>query len=321
MINARKAVFAALLIIALMGAAIPVSASDARRFSDWNPSAWYAPAMEWCVQRGYFKGTDRNTIEAERPITRAEFLAVMVRYAHCAGAADVSFFRDISPKDWFYPAVSIGYAAGITNGMDPALFVPNMNISREQAFTMYVRAVHPAGGTVADLNSYRDADAISGWARDAVSKIIALGVVEGYEDRTLRPKREISRAEVAQMLYRSDIGTFASQEEREAQYSLNDVGSISISLNTELWVSLQATEAACAISYGRDNSSTAEITLTLTGTSAAELFRAKLYPGDSLGLIRLKHLPGAGTYPAQFTVAQDSGATVRFEALLHISDP
>ena len=198
-------ILCAILALSLLCPCIGAAAMDAEAFDDWEPGAWYVSAMAWCVQEGYFEGTEQNTIEAGRSITRAEFLAVMVRYFRCTEPADISYFSDVSPEDWFYDAVSKDYMADITNGVSETLFAPYRNITREEAFTMFVRALNPDGPAPASLSGYEDAEQISAWARDSVAGIVALGVIEGYEDHTLRPKAEITRAEVAQMLYRASL--------------------------------------------------------------------------------------------------------------------
>ena len=323
-------IFCALLAFSLLFSCISAAALEARSFSDWNPGAWYAPAMEWCVKEGHFEGTDRNTIEADRPITRAEFLAVMVRYFHKTETADISFLSDVSPGDWFYHVVAVGYAAGITNGISDNRFAPYQNITREQAFTMFVRALHPIGISPASLSEYRDAAQISSWAFEAVSVTVALNVVEGYADHTLRPGKEITRAEVAQMLYRThqrngdEPQNGYTQEEWTLISQMNDTGCITVSVDTELWTSIQTSEAACSISYDASNTTNASISLHLTKANnkdEIELFRTTLRPGDSLNRISLKNLPGRGTYPVLFTVTQETGTKLNFETVLHICYP
>jgi hypothetical protein len=55
----------------------------------------------------------------------------------------------------------------------------------------------------ADRNAYTefpDGDKVMPYARDSVSAMRRLGLVNGYEDGTLLPQNPITRAEVAQLL-------------------------------------------------------------------------------------------------------------------------
>ena len=44
-------------------------------------------------------------------------------------------------------------------------------------------------------------DEISDYAAEAVKRMYALGIINGYEDGSFRPKNSITRAEAAKILY------------------------------------------------------------------------------------------------------------------------
>ncbi|MBQ2329308.1 MAG: S-layer homology domain-containing protein, partial [Oscillospiraceae bacterium] len=52
----------------------------------------------------------------------------------------------------------------------------------------------------ADLSSFTDADAVSGWAKDAFDWAVASGVIKGKGDGRLDPKGTAKRSEVAQIV-------------------------------------------------------------------------------------------------------------------------
>ena len=52
----------------------------------------------------------------------------------------------------------------------------------------------------ASLASYADANSISDWAREAMRWAVENGIIEGYEDNTLRARNTATRAEVAQLV-------------------------------------------------------------------------------------------------------------------------
>ncbi|MGO4373517.1 S-layer homology domain-containing protein, partial [Paenibacillus sp. MCAF20] len=78
---------------------------------------------------------------------------------------------------------------------------PRQQMTREEAFVILYRAVKdrlPApstGGTkIADL------EGVSPWAREALTALVEAGIIKGYEDGTLRPKKTITRAEIATII-------------------------------------------------------------------------------------------------------------------------
>ena len=188
------------------------TASKAELFSDWDDGAWWAAPMAWCVDRGYFAGTGFGTIEADRYITRAEFMAVIVRYAALTGEGDVSAFDDVAAEDWFYNAVAVGYGNGVTQGLTENSFGPAANITREQTFAMYTRALKMDSSSESVLERFSDQGDISDYARGSVNAIVAGGIVQGYADGTVRPLNPITRAEVAQILYRHGSNVSIDEE-------------------------------------------------------------------------------------------------------------
>ena len=58
-----------------------------------------------------------------------------------------------------------------------------------------------------DVSVFSDAASISGWAKDAVSWAVEIGLMEGNAGQVM-PKKPASRAEVAALLQRFDLWMF-----------------------------------------------------------------------------------------------------------------
>ena len=52
----------------------------------------------------------------------------------------------------------------------------------------------------ADLSAYQDAASISPYAEEALAWATAEGILEGFEDDTLRPRNVLSRAQLAKLM-------------------------------------------------------------------------------------------------------------------------
>jgi len=48
--------------------------------------------------------------------------------------------------------------------------------------------------------NFADDESIAAWAREAVEALVSAGVVGGYEDGTIKPKNNITRAETVKIL-------------------------------------------------------------------------------------------------------------------------
>jgi len=106
-------------------------------------------------------------------------------------------------SNWQSDPVSWADRNGITQGIantNPLQFRPNDNATREMFATFLHR--------VADLpeaeeaSSFDDSDTVSDWAVDAVNWAAEIGVIGGFTDGTFRPSANITREQMALMLFR-----------------------------------------------------------------------------------------------------------------------
>lgn len=163
------------------------------------PDDWSCEALIFAVENGVLYGDKHNDLRPKANITRAEMAAVLVRLLGAGEQADLSGFTDVDPDAWYYRELSAAVASGIFSGISSTQMAPNAPITREQAVTVICRAF----GIVAQERTanFRDMASVSSYAKDHVSAMAALGYVKGYSDGTFQPKKSITRAEVAQLIY------------------------------------------------------------------------------------------------------------------------
>ena len=103
-------------------------------------------------------------------------------------------FVDVSEKDWFYGAVEYVYSKGIMKGTSATTFSPKNSLTRAMvAQILYNLEGEPA---VTGDDGFTDVEP-KNWWYEAVAWAAQNGVVNGYEDESFRPKREITRQEFA----------------------------------------------------------------------------------------------------------------------------
>lgn len=108
-------------------------------------------------------------------------------------------FRDVSKRDWYYDDVVYVYRKGYMDGMSSTRFGGELNTTRGQIVTILWRLTGEPRATRS--NPFNDVssrqyyyDAIS-WAYDA-------GVVDGFDARTFKPDQNVTREQLAAILYR-----------------------------------------------------------------------------------------------------------------------
>ena len=171
-------------------------------YSDF-PQNWSKDAMEFAVKNNFITGVSEDKIAPKAALTRAQLAAILSR-AMKTGAGDVSVldnFTDADKNAWYAGSMAKAVELNILYGDGDSIY-PDRPVTRQELFTILVRAFSVTGGDESTLASYNDAGSISSWAKAAISAMIAQGYASGYEDKTLRPAQQVTREEFAQMLYR-----------------------------------------------------------------------------------------------------------------------
>ncbi len=155
------------------------------------------------TQQGVISGISETKFEPQRPITRAEFTALIVRLMGLASAEYKGTFKDVDPEDWFAEYIAAGVENKVIAGMGNKVFAPHELITREQASVILANVLQGmnAAGTN-EQQKFVDETNISSWATDKVSYLSGLGLVNGYQDGSFRPLKDLSRSEAAALIYR-----------------------------------------------------------------------------------------------------------------------
>ena len=108
-------------------------------------------------------------------------------------------FPDVTEGDWFYDAVRYAYETGLMDGVGDSLFAPNSETTRAQLVTILYRlAGEPEPGGDSGF-----ADVAAGtWYTDAVAWAAQNGSVNGVSDTEFVPGDDITREQLAAILYR-----------------------------------------------------------------------------------------------------------------------
>lgn len=176
-------------------------------FSD--VSGYIQEVVQDLASRLILQGTGDGRFSPDRTVTRAEFAAILVRALGLAGGSQSSSYADVKPGDWYTEAVTLAQKYGIVNGYSDGTFRPGHTITREEALVMFNRAGKLARlksgadqeGLSQALSAFTDSQAVSGWAAQAVAEAAQNELLKGLGAQ-LQPKKEITRAETAEILQR-----------------------------------------------------------------------------------------------------------------------
>ena len=129
-------------------------------------------------------------------------------------------FTDTYP-DWFYSdALDYCYENGIINGLTADTFGPGATLNRAQLVTMLYR--HAGSPEVEGENRFTDVPE-GQFYTNAVLWASTNGIVNGYEDGSFRPGKEITRQEIVTMLHRYVVGLGKDNGERSDLSAFTDL--------------------------------------------------------------------------------------------------
>ena len=170
-------------------------------FNDMSGSEWVGTALEYMVSKGYVSGVGDNKFAPHDNITRSEFVAIIAR---CEGfeitEESDSIFDDVPTDFWGYKNIMSAYKNGIISGVGERTFNPGGNITRQDIAVILYNVYERYAQQEDSDNNFSDWDNISDYAKEAVGKLHALKILNGYGTE-FSPKGLCTRAEAVQAIY------------------------------------------------------------------------------------------------------------------------
>ena len=155
-------------------------------FYDVTARDWYYSAVKYVYEKGMMDGVDVGVFAPNDTLTRAMVWTIIAR----AEGVDTT-----GGSSWYAKAQEWVVAKGISDGENP-----NAAITRQELVTMLWRLF---GEPVVNyLLTAPDADAISGWALEAMRWAVSERIVEGDENGAVTPTATATRAQAAAIIMR-----------------------------------------------------------------------------------------------------------------------
>ena len=115
------------------------------QFEDVNPDAWYAGYVQYLTGYGIAVGFDDGLFHGDEPITRAEFVAMTVRFFAVYGDGNAEImeqyaeFNDVSDGYWAAEYIQDAAVHGWIEGYGDGTFRPGVDITRAEVVTIVNR--------------------------------------------------------------------------------------------------------------------------------------------------------------------------------------
>lgn len=171
-------------------------------FDDMTDALWAQDMVHTLVGKGVISKNDERAFRPMDNVTREEFVKMIITVIGSHDEAAVSSLADVSASHWATSYIATAQNLGIVQGNADGTFGVGTNITRQDMAVMIFRTFEMLGIDLTAGNAaFTDSNEISNYAKDAVSALEKLGIINGMGDNTFAPAANATRAQAAKVIY------------------------------------------------------------------------------------------------------------------------
>lgn len=178
----------------------PNAPANGGGFPDVAGDAWYCVYVNKLAEGGIVKGDEAGRFNPENPVTRSEFLKMLVGIFNILDSSAECDFTDVPKDSWYYGCIASAVKFDIAEGVGDGSFHPSDRITRQDMAVMAARAARLSGALPeSDKLDFSDSTEISDYARESVAAMAEAGIIAG-SDGKFAPKDFATRAQAAKII-------------------------------------------------------------------------------------------------------------------------
>lgn len=192
-------------------------------FDDIREAEWAAGYITKMQSKKVLHGFEDGTFRPNQPVTRVEAIVTAVRLmgleseAKAVSTDTKLHFKDADQLDkrfsWAKGYVIVALEHGLFDASEDKI-IPEKPASRVWVSSLLVKALglqDEALRQMTKIPDFKDAKAIPAGAVGYVNVAVEQGIVSGYPDGTFKPNKNVTRAEMAALLDRTNDGLLENQ--------------------------------------------------------------------------------------------------------------
>lgn len=192
-------------------------------FDDIQEAEWAAGYITKMQSKQVLRGFEDGTFRPNQPVTRVEAIVTAVRLMGLESEAKSKsmdtqlHFKDADQLDKRYPWAKGYVIVALERGLFDATedkIIPDKPASRVWVSSLLVKSLslqEEALRQMTKIPEFNDAKAIPAGAVGYVNVAVSQGIVSGYPDGTFKPNKNVTRAEMAALLDRTNDGLLQNQ--------------------------------------------------------------------------------------------------------------
>ena len=175
----------------------------AANFEDVSKNDWYYEAVKYVSENKILNGTSETTFSPLGNITRAMIVQALYNMEGQPKVNAKNTYKDVTNGKWYEKAIIWSTSNKIVSGTGDNKFSPDAYITKEQMITILYnfakyKKYDVSVGENTNILSYEDSFSIAEYAYMPFQWACGAGVTG--EGKSLEPKRQLVRAEVAEIM-------------------------------------------------------------------------------------------------------------------------
>lgn len=177
-------------------------------FKDISEAKWAENYINYLRSKNIIVGDGNGYVRPNEAIRREEFVKILVEAVKPSvtdeETENETVFDDVNDNEWYASYINTAVRSGIVKGISEKAFGTGMEITRQDAAAMIYRAIEARSKVLketTDGTDFIDEKDISDYALNSVKTMQRAGVIAGYETGEFLPKKSVTRAETAKMIY------------------------------------------------------------------------------------------------------------------------
>ncbi|MHC0562024.1 S-layer homology domain-containing protein [Paenibacillus sp. MAH-36] len=164
---------------------------------------WAEAAIRRAISLGIVKGYDDGTFRPERPVSRSEFVTMLMRALKppASDSKDLTFADIDAIPQWAKESLSAAVKQNVINGYEDNTFRGDNQITRTEMVTAIIRVLG-LNEEASENTSFADYESIPAYAKGFVAAALKAGLVQGKEDNAFAPNDPTTRAEAVTLILR-----------------------------------------------------------------------------------------------------------------------
>lgn len=176
---------------------ISTSVSAALVFTDLERVEWAKDEIYYLSENGIINGYGNGQFGPSDKITREQAALMLVKAIYPNEVAtQAPDLKDVSPGQFYYPAIALAKEKGLINGYNDGTFKGKHYITRAEIAVMIDEAYDVNRGDT----SVRFSDVPNKWYTASILDLASNRIITGYENGTFQPDKHVTRAEFSVIL-------------------------------------------------------------------------------------------------------------------------